>query len=285
MVDAYGLRSPARIAHATDTPGSSTADRAKWRAGWLRLRRILLPTLLGVIILGAWQLSVTRGGISPILLPLPEQVLSTMWSNLPLLREHGLHSAGEAVLALAISASLGLVLALAISRSRLVRAALYPNLLVFELVPKIALAPLFIIWIGTGADSRLTFATFLAFFPVLVATLAGLVATDPMLIRLCQSLDASRWQIFSQVRFPYALPYFFSGLKIASVMATIGIIVGEFITGNRGLGYITMFAASNMESSLMLAAICLLCLVGVLLYGFVALLENLVNRRYGRPRA
>lgn len=254
------------------------------RVGWLQVRRILLPTLFGLALLAAWQVGIQRGGISSLILPPPLQVLKTLWTNFPLLREHGLHSAKEAFAALAISAALGLFLALVISSSRLVRAALYPNLLVFELVPKIALAPLFIIWIGTGADSRLVFATFLAFFPVLVATLAGLGATDPMLVRLCRALGASQWQTFWQLRFPYALPYFFSGLKIASVMATIGIIVGEFITGNQGLGYITMFAASNMETSLMLAAICLLCFVGVVLYCLVSLLENLASRRYGRQQ-
>jgi NitT/TauT family transport system permease protein len=114
--------------------------------------------------------------------------------------------------------------------------------------------------------------------------MAGLVATDPALVRLCRSLKATQWQVFSQLRFPYALPYIFSGLKIAATMAMIGIIVGEFITGNAGLGYIIMFAASNMETALMLAAVVLLCLVGVAIYGAVAALELLVARRYGRPQ-
>lgn len=263
----------------------SAFSRNAWRSGWLHLRRILLPTLLGVAVLALWHIAVTRGSVSPIILPPPSRVLGTLWANLPLLREHGYYSAFEALAALAISSALGLLLALVISTSRVVRAAVYPNLLVFELVPKIALAPLFIIWVGTGSESRLLFATFLAFFPVLVATLAGLRATDPMLVRLCQALGASGWQTFSQLRLPYALPYVFSGLKIASVMAMIGIIVGEFITGNQGLGYITMFAASNMETSLMLAAIMLLCIVGVALYGLVAVAESLINRRYGRPRS
>ena len=268
---------------ASSRPPKVTASIG-WRSTWPRVRRIILPAALGLLIIALWQGTSNSGKVSALLLPPPGRIFQVMWGNLGLLQEHGLHSAVEAVAALIISSSLGLVLALFISMSTRVKAALYPNLLVFELVPKIALAPLFIIWIGTGSDARLLFATFLAFFPVLVATLAGLTATDPMLIRLCRSLGASRWQIFSQVRFPYALPYFFSGVKIASIMATIGIIVGEFITGNHGLGYITMFAASNMETALMLAAIVLLCVVGVVLYSIVALIENIVGRRYGRPR-
>lgn len=275
----------AEFAPAQSRRAASARLRASWYPGWLHLRRILLPALLGMAALAVWHFAVVRGSVSPIILPPPGRVLGTLWGNFPLLREHGFYSAREVIAAFAISSALGLVLALAISTSRVVRAAVYPNLLIFELVPKIALAPLFIIWVGTGSESRLLFATFLAFFPVLIATLAGLAATDPMLVRLCQSLGASRWQTFFQLRLPYALPYVFSGLKIASVMAMIGIIVGEFITGNQGLGYITMFAASNMETPLMLAAIVLLCLAGVVLYSLVAVAENLINRRYGRPRA
>ena len=248
-------------------------------------RQVLLPAALGVVLLLGWQHSVRWFHWSPMLLPPPGRVLDSLWSNLPLLLEHGSHSALEAIGALGISVALGLALALAIASSRTLSAALYPNLVALELVPKIALAPLFIIWIGNGPDSRLTFATFLSFFPVVVATLAGLLATDPYLLKLCRSLGATKWQTFAQVRFPYALPYVFSGLKIASVMAMIGIIVGEFITGNRGLGYIIMFAASNMETSLMLASILLLCMIGLVLYAGVACLDWLVARRYGRPRA
>jgi NitT/TauT family transport system permease protein len=166
-----------------------------------------------------------------------------------------------------------------------VRTALMPNLVFFELIPKIALAPLFIIWLGTGSESRLAFAFFLSFFPIVIATTAGLISTDAALLRLCRALRASWWQTLSQLRLPYAVPFVFSGLKIGSTMAVIGVIVGEFITGNRGLGYIIMFAASNMESALMLAAIVLLCLLGTAIYGAVVLLELLAARRYGRPQA
>lgn len=231
----------------------------------------------------AWEAAVGLLRVSPILLPRPAPVISALVGNLGLLREHAVHTLGEALAAVALSAVFGVLVAFLLSTSRRVRAALLPNLVLFELIPKIALAPLFIIWLGTGSESRLAFAFFLAFFPILIASTTGLISTDRALLRLCKGLRASWWQTLLQVRFPYALPFVFSGLKIGTTMAIIGVIVGEFITGNRGLGYIIMFAASNMETSLMLGSMILLCLLGTIVYGAVSLFEMLVARRYGRP--
>ena len=218
-----------------------------------------------------------------MVLPRPAAVLKVLTDNLPLLHEHAMHTTLEIAGALAISIAVGFALAVLLAASRAVRGALMPNLVFFELIPKIALAPLFIIWLGTGSESRLVFALFLAFFPILISSTIGLTLTDPALLRLCRSLKATRWQTFASVRLPYALPFVFSGIKIGSTMAVIGVIVGEFITGNQGLGYIIMFAASNMETALMLAAMTLLCVLGSAVYGAVALAEWLVNLRYGRP--
>jgi NitT/TauT family transport system permease protein len=248
------------------------------------MRPIALPLALGLVLLAAWEWSVRALKISPILLPRPGAVMGVLADNAALLREHAFHTFGEALAAIALSALAGVLLAFALSTSQRVRTALVPNLVFFELIPKIALAPLFIIWLGTGSESRLAFAFFLSFFPIVIAATAGLISTDASLLRLCRALRASRWQTLLQLRLPYAVPFVFSGLKIGSTMAVIGVIVGEFITGNQGLGYITMFAASNMESALMLAAMLLLCALGTALYGAVVLLELLVGRRYGRPQ-
>ena len=246
-------------------------------------RPVLLPLCLGVLILAVWSGAIGLLRISPVVLPRPGAVLKVLTDNLPLLQEHAMHTAFEIAGALAISIAVGFALAMLLSVSHTVRAALMPNLVFFELIPKIALAPLFIIWLGTGIESRLVFALFLAFFPILISSTIGLTLTDPALLRLCRSLKATSWQTFASVRLPYALPFVFSGIKIGSTMAVIGVIVGEFITGNRGLGYIIMFAASNMETSLMLAAMTLLCLLGSVVYGLVSLSEWLFNLRYGRP--
>jgi NitT/TauT family transport system permease protein len=248
-------------------------------------RAIVLPLALGLVLLAAWDWSVRSLGVSPILLPRPGAVVSVLTDNALLLRQHALHTLREALAAIVLSTLVGVLLAFLLSSSQRVRTALMPNLVFFELIPKIALAPLFIIWLGTGSESRLAFAFFLSFFPIVIASTAGLVSTDASLLRLCRALRASGWQTLIQLRLPYAVPFVFSGIKIGSTMAVIGVIVGEFITGNQGLGYITMFAASNMESALMLAAMALLCVLGTGIYGLVVLLEMLAGRRYGRPQA
>ena len=250
---------------------------------WSFARPALLPFALGIAILAAWNGSISALKVSPVVLPRPAAVLQMLTDNLPLLRVHAEHTLFEIGGALLLSIAVGLALAVLLSSSRAVRAALMPNIIFFELVPKVALAPLFIIWLGTGSESRLVFALFLAFFPILISSTTGLTLTDPALLRLCRALKATGWQTFCRVRLPYALPFIFSGIKIGSTMAVIGVIVGEFITGNRGLGYIIMFAASNMETALMLAAMVLLCILGCAVYGAVAGAEWLINRRYGRP--
>lgn len=249
-----------------------------------RLRPILLPLALGLALLALWEWSVRALGVSPILLPRPGAVIGVLTDNMALLRQHAMHTLGEAVAAIVLSTLVGVLLAFLLSTSQRVRTALVPNLVFFELIPKIALAPLFIIWLGTGSESRLAFGFFLSFFPIVIASTAGLVSTDASLLRLCRALRASWWQTLVQLRLPYAVPYVFSGIKIGSTMAVIGVIVGEFITGNQGLGYIIMFAASNMESALMLGAMVLLCVLGTAIYGAVVLLELAAGRRYGRPQ-
>jgi NitT/TauT family transport system permease protein len=187
----------------------------------------------------------------------------------------------ETVESFLIATLLGVALGIAITFSARTREALYPNIVLFQLIPKIALAPLFIVWLGVGSPSRLTFAVFIGFFPVVVSTAAGLVSAKPDAIRLCHSLTASPWQIFRMVRFPFAVPYIFAGMKIGVTMAMIGVIVGEFITAQAGLGYIIMFASSAAETALVLAAIVLLCGIGLLLFGAVALAELAMKRWYG----
>jgi NitT/TauT family transport system permease protein len=180
-----------------------------------------------------------------------------------------------------ISLVLGIGLAVLICKSRLVRDALYPNIVLFQLIPKIALAPLFIVWLGIGSTSRITFAVFISFFPVVVATLTGLTSVDRDLLRLCKAVGADESRIYAKVRFPAAVPHLFSGLKIAITFAMIGVIVGEFITAQAGLGYMILFAASQAEMTLIFASIVVLCAIGLVLYGLVVMAEALALKRYG----
>lgn len=199
----------------------------------------------------------------------------------PPILPHAVPTMLEALAGFVIASVLGIALAGAITYSNLLREALYPNMVLFQLIPKIALAPLFIIWLGIGAESRLSFATFISFFPIVVATATGLSQIHPDMIRLGHSLTATKWQIFRTIRFPFALPYIFSGLKIAITMSMIGVIGGEFITAQEGLGYLIPFASSKAETSLVLARIAILCVIGLGFFGIVAMIERLVKHVYG----
>src|SRR6266704_1693388 len=128
--------------------------------------------------------------------------------------------------------------------------------------------------LGFGSTSRITFAVFISFFPVVVATLTGLMSVDRDLMRLCKAVGADESRIYAKVRFPAAVPHLFSGLKIAITFAMIGVIVGEFITAQAGLGYMILFAASQAEMTLIFASIVVLCVIGLVLYGLVVIAEG-----------
>jgi NitT/TauT family transport system permease protein len=242
---------------------------------------IILPVLFAAAVLLLWQWAVDAYAVPEVILPSPSDIYRRTLTAWPFLVQHAVPTGVEAAIGFLLATVLGIFLAVLLSYSKWARAALYPNVVFFQLIPKIALAPLFIVWLGIGSESRLAFSMFIAFFPVVIATLTGLNATPPDMLRMCQALTARPWQVFLSVRFPYALPHIFSGLKIAVTFAIIGVIVGEFITAQAGLGYLILFASSQAETALILASIGMLCVVGLVLYGAVAGLERVILRKYG----
>jgi NitT/TauT family transport system permease protein len=249
----------------------------RWRLG----RVVLLPLGFALTVLVTWEIVCRATGISPTLLPPPSAVWAVLWGNPEILLQHAAPTTIETIVSFAVATVLGVALAVAITFSPWVREALYPNIVMFQLIPKIALAPLFIVWLGVGSRSCIVVAVFIAFFPVVVSTATGLVSAKPEILQLCRSLTASEWQIFRLARFPYAMPFVFAGMKVGVTMAMIGVIVGEFITAQAGLGYIIMFASSAGETATVLAAIVVLCGIGLALFGLVALGELAVQRWYG----
>ena len=241
---------------------------------------LVLPIVTAVAFLIAWQAVAVYGHISPAILPPPTKVLEQLVGNFWLILKHAIPTTYETLLAFGISIPLGIALAGLMVYSKLAYQALYPNIVFFQLIPKIALAPLFIVWLGIGTSSRVTFSVFISFFPILVATAAGLQSVETTMLRLCRSLRMSQWQILIRVRFPTSPPFIFSGMKVAVTLAIIGIVVGEFIASQRGLGYLILFASSRQQTDLALACIAVLCLVGLALYGCVTACEKLVMRWY-----
>lgn len=268
------------VTDETDMPAYDLAAAAR-NARLRQIRAIVLPTLTAAVTLLTWEAFVAVTGIHRVILPPPSMVLGKFFRHFGLIFDNAIPTTVESLGAFALACIFGVALAIIITYSRLVREALYPNLIIFQLIPKIALAPLFIIWLGIGYESRLTFSLFITFFPILIATIAGLENVDRDMIRLCRSLGASNWQIMFSVRFPSSLPFIFSGMKIAITLAIIGVIVGEFITSQAGLGYLILFASSRQETALTLAAIVMLCIVGLVLYGAIVLGEHLMTQKYG----
>jgi len=252
---------------------------AGWQQGLGRV--ILLPLGFAVSAIVGWEVLSRSARVSPVLLPPPSAVWRVLSDNWDILLQQCAPTTFETILSFIAATLLGVALAVVITFSAWVREALYPNIVMFQLIPKIALAPLFIVWLGVDSRCCIVVAIFIAFFPVVVSTATGLVSAKPEVLQLCRSLTASEWQMFRLVRFPYAMPFVFAGMKVGVTMAMIGVIVGEFITAQAGLGYVIMFASSAGETATVLAAIVLLCVIGLALFGLVALGELVVQRWFG----
>lgn len=268
----------------TETGIAIAAPRSA-RAGLAGVRAVVLPLGLAFIALALWQAGVMIWRVPAVILPSPISTLGYIVERYDILLAHAVPTTLESALGFALAVLLGIALAIVITYSTLAREALYPNLVFFQLIPKIALAPLFIIWLGIGTQSRVAFSVFIAFFPVVIATTAGFTSVDRSMLRLCRSLTATEWQIFTHVRFPSALPYIFSGMKVAITLAIIGVIIGEFITAQAGLGYLIIFATARADTEVSMAAIVVLCVCGLMLYGLVALGEMVANRFYAADPA
>jgi NitT/TauT family transport system permease protein len=247
-----------------------------------QLRPVILPLATMAAALLVWQAVIAALQIPAVILPGPVEIAHELWRGLPLLLHHALPTTLDALMAFSAATALGVGLAIALTYSPFLRDMLYPNLVLFQLIPKVALAPLFVVWLGISSESRVTFAAFVSFFPVVISAVVGFAGTDASTLRLCRSLTASEWQSFLMVRFPFALPAIFSGMKIAMTMAIIGVIIGEFISAKAGLGFYILYAGSRMETAAIFAALLVLCVIGVALFGAVALAEELVRRVYGR---
>lgn len=244
------------------------------------VRLVLPPAVATFVLFTGWHLLTSSGAVSARLLPAPGKVWDTLLRSFTVLLEQAQPTFWAAIAGIVAAALLGIALGVAVSLSRSLMQAIYPTIVFFQLIPKVALAPVFLIWFGTGFTAKVVFAVFIAFFPVLIGTIAGLQAAPPSYARLCDALLMGRFRRLFAVELPFALPHIFSGLRIGVTFAVIGVVLGEFITSQTGLGYIILFSANNFETALLLAAILMLCAVGVLLFTLFVALEAVVIRLY-----
>ena len=229
-----------------------------------------------VIFLGLWQLLVALLDIPEYLLPLPSSVITELYARMNILYSHAFVTFYEVILGFLLSVGLGVPCAILIVWSKTLEKSLMPLLVFSQTIPKIAIAPLFIIWLGFGVLPKVVMSFLISFFPILIATAAGLNSVETDMLDLIKSMAAKKWQIFVKIRIPSALPYFFSGAKISTVFAIVGAIVGEFVGADKGLGYVILVGNSNLDSKLIFAAVALLSLFGAALFYSMAKLEKLL---------
>jgi NitT/TauT family transport system permease protein len=246
-----------------------------------RLRGLVLPIAFAAGLLLLWQAAVAALQVPKVILPAPSDVFGALLANAGTIARQTVPTVRDTLLGFVLATVLGVGLAALLSFSRLLRDAVYPLVVVIQLVPKIAWTPLFIVWAGIGWPSRLAIATFIGFFPIFIAMTAGLEATDQSLVRLCRGLSASSWRTFWLVRLPGSLAYLFAGLKIAITLSVIGVIVAEFISSSEGLGFLILKSAALLQTDLILAAIAVLCIVGLACYGVVHAAELAARRWQG----
>ena len=231
-------------------------------------------TLVGAVIL--WELASRIFHIPKFVMPAPSQIVGEAWDWRYRFIGHTWVTLYETLGGFALSIVVGVPLAVLIVYSPWLRRALYPLIVVTQAVPKIAIAPVLLLIIGYGKAPKMIVAFLVAFFPIVVDTATGLAATPPELLDLSRSYRASAFKTFTKVRFPMALPFFFSGLKVAITLAVIGAVVGEFVGSDQGLGYVILSATSYWKTGLAFSAMILLSLMAIVLFGAVCLVERLV---------
>jgi NitT/TauT family transport system permease protein len=234
----------------------------------------LYPLAGTVIILLAWHYYVVLFHVPVVVLPTPLQVLRAMVDESKALLEEGWITALECIYGFALAMAIGIPIAVTMTYSRIANQMFYPLLVASQSIPKVAIAPILLVWFGTGLQSKLAMAFVIAFFPVVVDTATGLRSTSPELLELARSLQCSRLQTFFKIQLPSALPSIFSGAKIAVTLAVIGAVIGEFIGSNEGLGNLLLTANSQLNTPLVWAALIVLSALGMLLYGIVVLAEK-----------
>lgn len=250
----------------------------RWDGAW----RWVLPALFLAALIGAWQLAASSGalaellGLDKLLVPSPAEIASALWENRSLLAENAWVTLKEIVLGFACAFLAGVAFAVAMHFSVFIRRAAYPLAIASQTVPIIVIAPVLLVWFGFGIGPKILVVALVCFFPITVATLNGLSAVLPESRKLMRTLDASRWQMFRRLEAPNALPYLFTGTKIAIVFAPIGAIFGEWVGGSSGLGHEILQDNAQLQMPRVFAAAFLLSAIGLILFGLTALAERRV---------
>jgi NitT/TauT family transport system permease protein len=240
-----------------------------------RISAVLLPIVTFAVLLVAWQFLVRLFGVPEYILPLPTEFLSKLVESRALIWQHTLVTASEVLLGFLFAAAIGVPLGLMIVSFKWLERSLYPLIVFFQLIPKIAVAPLFVVWFGFGPFPKVLLTFLLCFFPTLVASMTGFRALDERVLYLTRSMGANAGQTFRYIRLPSAIAHIFGGFKVSIVFAATGAIVAEFVGSNSGLGYLLLRATSYLDMPLIFAVLVALSAIGIVFSYAVQLLERL----------
>jgi NitT/TauT family transport system permease protein len=260
----------------------SDAEELWYSGKWIdRVPQWVSITVLGLAMLGLWWLIAE---LMPqnlkILLAGPADTFEELWDTTKNIVSGGHIAEGlwittqEVLLGFLAAAILGFVLGVVVGETRLGKRAVMPYLVALNALPKVAFAPVFVAWFGFGVNSKIVMALFIAFFPVIVDTAAGLYSVDADTVMLFQSMEASRWQTLRKLKLPSALPFIFAGLKTAAVFSVVGAVVGEYLGGGHGLGELIRLSAQTLRIDRVFALIVYLGILGLILFGVVAWAEK-----------
>ena len=250
----------------SDTPNSTGGRLLDKYAG---------PLVAHLLLIGLWQVVASLPSMPTYILPSPLETLATLGDEGNDWIANTAVTATEIVGGFVIAVVVGVAIALIFSWSRRTLEWGMPLLVTLNMIPKVALGPIIIVWMSYGISTNTVIGFTISFLPIVITTSRGLSEVEPEMLYLARSLRASKWQIFTKIQFPGALPYVFSGMKVAAVLAVAGAIVGEFIGSERGLGYLMLQVQINLDTATMFMCVLLISLIGMLLYGAVDLLERL----------
>lgn len=257
---------------ATVLAPSPTLDAQGDRPGWPRWATIVAVHVALVLV---WEAAVRLFGIREFVLPAPSRILATLSNNNLSWASNTAVTAIEVFGGYALGLVLGILGALLFVTSKRLMLLVFPLLVTLNMIPKVAMGPLIIVWFSYGIWPNILITFSLCFFPILLTTIRGLNETEPDLLDLVNALKGSRWQLFRYIQLPGSLPYIFSGMKVATVLAVAGAVVGEFIASDKGLGYLMIQVQASLDTPAVFMAVLLITGLGVLLYGLVLLLERL----------
>jgi NitT/TauT family transport system permease protein len=246
------------------------------------LTRYGIAILAHLLLVVVWHFYVELGEVRPFVMPSPEAAINALVVPNYRWMENITVTAVEIFGGYFLAVAIGVALALVFSWSRWLEMAAMPLLVTLNMIPKVALGPLIIVWFKYGIGPIILMAFSIAFFPIVLTTARGLREVEPDLLDLVRSLRGSRWQLFTKIQLPNALPYIFSGMKVGSILAVAGAIVGEFLGSEHGLGYLMLQVQVTLDTAAMFMAVIFITLIGMTLYGLVLLLERLVVVRDAR---